>query len=171
MSDTLDHKLLAQAVDAYEFRPAKAGDIEALIGLYREYFEASYLPGQGLVFDPKRAWATLFRHVSGKIDIPHLMAIEKATKELVGVISYNLNHDFTKKPFASLDKFYVRRKWRRSAVPRVLMTLCLEIAHADGAEAFTASLNSGMVETASAKNMLIKMGFEPLDGVILTRRF
>jgi len=162
--------LLAQAVDIYDFRPAVAGDIEHLVGLYGEYFAESYLPGQGLVYDPKRAWSTLYRHVS-KGDNPHLLAIEKKTNTLVGAVSYNVNHDFTTEPFANLDKLYVLPKWRKSPVGRILMVLCLEIARADKAIAFNAALNSGLSETRSATNMLTKLGFEMTDGVILTRRF
>jgi len=166
-----DHaKLLAQAVDIYEFRVAVPEDIEHLVGLYGEYFAESYLPGMGLVYDPKRAWSTLYRHIS-KGDNPHLIAVEKKTSKLVGAVSYNINHDFTTEPFANLDKLYVLPKWRKSAVGRVLMTLCLEIARADKAIAFNAPLNSGLAETRSAANMLAKLGFEMTDAVIMTRRF
>jgi GNAT superfamily N-acetyltransferase len=169
MFPTLEKKLLAEAVGTYDFRPARLGDIEALVALYGEYFAESYLPGQGLVYAPQRAWAHLFSVINrGKV--PHVLAFVKGRDELAGLISYSLNQDFTEQPFANLEKFYVRKPWRRSPVARVLLMLCLDLVRSDGAVAFNATLNSGMTETASARNLFTKLGFDPVDGVILTRR-
>jgi ribosomal protein S18 acetylase RimI-like enzyme len=162
-------KLITQAVDIYDFRPMVAADIEAAVELYGEYFAESFLPGLGLSYDPKKAWALLYKFVSTGNN-PHLLATEKKTGKLIGVVAYNINHDYTTEPFAILYKLYVRPKWRKSPVARILMTLCLEIARADNAVAFHLVLTSGMAETRSAVNLFLKLGFETTDGITMMRR-
>lgn len=170
MNEVLDKKLLAQAVDAYEFRPAEPGDVDAIVDLYDDFFHESELPRRGLEYAPKRMWPWVFNGiVSGAI--PHLLALEKASGRLVGSICYTMDHNFTERPFADLNKFYVRQRWRRSPVGRILLTLCLEIARADGAVLFNAGISSGMKETDSFKNLLLKLGFEDTNSTLLIRRF
>jgi GNAT superfamily N-acetyltransferase len=172
MSETINQqKLLAQAVDAYEFRGAVPGDIPEIVDLYYDFFHESDLDKRGLKFDKSRMWAWVFRGI-GSGNAPHLLAFEKGKGRLVGSICYTLDHNFTTQPFAQLDKFYVRRAWRRSPVGRILLTLVLEIARADGAACFNAGLSSGMRETVSLRNMLLAMGFREVpNSTLLTRSF
>jgi ribosomal protein S18 acetylase RimI-like enzyme len=158
-----DKPLLAQAVDLYDFRPATPEDIPAMVEMYREFFDESYWPGRGMVYDPDRTrkWVT---GAINRGDIPHILAVFKQTGEIAGSVCYMLNHTFTTEPFAELNKIYVRPRWRRSAVGRVLMVLCLEIARADGAVSFNAGVAAGMETSASLTNLLTKLGFAPVPG-------
>ena len=163
--------LIAQAVDAYEFRPATVADIKSLVILYEDFFNESALPSRGLTYDPQRMWSWLYNGI-GSSDIPHLIARERSVgSPLVGAACYTMNHTFTTEPFADLNKCFVRRGWRRSAVGRILVMLLLELARADGAVLFQAGISSGMQELASFKNLLLKLGFEETDATLLIRRF
>ena len=162
--------LLAQAVDIYDFRAAVPGDIEAIVSLYTDFFAESDYAERGLTFDPKGAWVWLFNGITtGKT--PHLIAIVKSSGELVGAASYTLDHRYTTEPFAHLNQIYVRKNWRRSAVGRVLATLVLEVARADGAVCFDALLDAGMErETVSLRNLFLKLGFRDVGSKQLIRR-
>jgi GNAT superfamily N-acetyltransferase len=160
--------LLAQAVDAYEFRPAVPGDIGDMVQMYHEFFDESALPKRGLEWDGKRAWATIFNGITTGRQ-PFLIAIEKSSGKLAGAISYTLNHAYTAQPFADLGQFFVRPKWRRTVVAKVLLTLCLEIARADGAVMFNAGISSG-IDPSPLNSMLRKMGFEDTNSMLLVRR-
>jgi L-amino acid N-acyltransferase YncA len=173
MPDTItrekDKPLLVQAVDRFDFRPAVADDIPALLDLYRDFYEESDFPARGLTYDPER----MSKWIAGAIDrgdIPHILAVEKHSGRLVGSICYMLNHTCTTEAFAELNKFYVRQAWRRSAVGRVLATLCLEIARADGAVSFNAGIAAGTDASASLANLFIKLGFSATPGVAFLYR-
>ena len=172
MNQAPDHaKLLAQAVDIYEFRAAVPGDIDALIGLYTIFFAESGYGERGLTFDPKGAWVWLFNGISTG-NLPHLVAIVRSSGELIGAVSYLLDSRYTTEPIAHLNQIYVRKQWRRSAVGRVLATLALEVARADGAVCFDALLDAGMErETASLRNMFLKLGFRDAGSKQLIRSF
>ena len=161
--------LLAQAVDLYEFRAAAPGDIEAIVSLYTDFFAESDYGARGLVFDPKKAWVWLFNGITTG-STPHLLAIVRSSGELVGAVSYVLNHHYTTEPVAHLNQIYVRKNWRRSAVGRVLATLVLEVARADGAVCFDVLLDAGMErETASLRNLFLKLGFRDVGSRQLIR--
>jgi GNAT superfamily N-acetyltransferase len=170
LNQSLDQKLLAQAVDAYEFRGANSLDVSQIVELYSDFFAESDWPNRNLVYDPPRMWAWVFKGITTG-NVPHLLAFERAKGTLIGSICYTLDHNFTTRPFAHLDKFFVRRKWRRSPVGRVLLTLIVEIARADGAACFNANALSGMKEIASLKNLLLHMGFRETNGIAMTRNF
>ena len=53
-----------------------------------------------------------------------------------GVVAYNLNHDYTTEPFAVLYKLYVRPKWRKSPVARILMADFQTLVRAPDCEGF-----------------------------------
>jgi GNAT superfamily N-acetyltransferase len=163
------HSLLhnrQQTMEAITVRVARLDDLDQLIGLYELFFEESDLPTLGLNYDPSRMRIWLVRSIRN--GSPHIVAVERATEKLVGVLCYAVDFGFTEQPYAYLDKFYVRREWRRSAVGRVLLACALELAKNDGAVAFRAGLSSGI---AGADNVFRKLGFSPTKhSVLLARR-
>ena len=161
-------KVLTQSVDAFDFRPARVGDIEDMVELYREFFDESDLSKRGLEYDPKRAWAFGFDGITRGTH-PWILAFEKASGRLIGGVSYRLSHNYTTQPGADLGEFFVRKQWRGTPVARVLLTLVLEIAKADGAVMFNAGISSG-IDPGPLSNLLRKLGFEDTNSTLLVRR-
>jgi GNAT superfamily N-acetyltransferase len=148
-----------------DFRLAGREDIDGLIDLYQLFFADSDLPELGLAFNPDRVRPWLER-VIGNGSSPHLIAVEKETGLIVGSLNYTLDHT-TDKPFANLDKFYVRRNWRLSAIGRMLLQLAMDVAKDDGAVAFRAGISSGI---GYGKNLFLHFKFRETAGSVLLAR-
>jgi L-amino acid N-acyltransferase YncA len=156
-----------ETLEAIDFQLARPDQIDRITDLYQHFFAESDLPEHGLVFSPSRMRLWVANGIVGG-RIPHLVAIERDTGTIVGVLSYWIDQSFTTEPFASLEKFYVRKSWRFSAIGRTLLTLAQEAARTDGATVFRAGLSSGV---AYSKNLFLRLGFtETLGSVLMVRK-
>lgn len=148
------------------FDMARPHHVDGLVELYARFFAESGYPALGLIFDRQRMTDWTTESLEWRT-VPHVIALDQATDVLVGSICYGLDHSCSTQPFAALDKFYVLPDWRASGVGRLLLTLALEAASADGAVAFRAGLSAG---TDTAKNLFLKLGFEETPGSVLLAR-
>jgi L-amino acid N-acyltransferase YncA len=139
----------------HSYRLATVDDVAELAELFREFFHESDLPSFGLTFDIGRMHRWLLG-VTEAGSVPHVVAIDKRTGLVVGAIAYRLMHNYTDRPIAQMDKFYVRRDHRRSAAGRTLLTLAIEMARDDGAALFQVFVNSGI---AGSRNIFDRFGF------------
>jgi len=155
---------LVGTLDSFEFRTATRGDIAVLVPLYQEFFDESTLPSLGLKFDADSTRRWLERVLPNRS--PHLLALAPDGR-LAGSVNYRLDHDGLVRPYASLDKFYVRPAYRKTGLGRLLLTFVLNEARADGAVAFRAGVSSGF---GSAVNLFRKCGFAVCDGSVLLER-
>ena len=139
----------------HTFRLATMADADAMIVLSDRFFSDSEMPGYGLSFDPVcyRDW---LERVLPTGRVPHILAFDAASGELIGYISYFVERNFTDKPFANMEKFFVRPDHRRSTAARVLLTLATAAARSDGASLFLATVNSGI---HGGRNVFNKLGF------------
>jgi GNAT superfamily N-acetyltransferase len=153
-------------MDSVGFRLARPEDVAGIVDLYDLFFHASDYPNLGLTFDAGRMQKWTWNAICGGY-IPHLVAIDRDTNIRIGVLCYGLDTSCSTEPFAALDKFFVLPKWRFSAVARILLSLALEAARADGAVAFRAGLSAG---TGAARNLFQRLGFEETPGSVLLAR-
>jgi GNAT superfamily N-acetyltransferase len=156
-------------LEVFDFRLAAAGDVSGLVEHYQQFFADSTLPGLGLVYDPKRAGEWALRMIETG-ESPHVIAIEKAAPNLVGCLNYYLDHTSTEKPFAYVDKFYVRPGWRLSAIGRVLVDVAMDMMRGDGAVALRAGVSSGGSGGGMARNLFLNSGFHECQGSVLFER-
>jgi GNAT superfamily N-acetyltransferase len=156
---------LDATMELVTFRPAGLKDVAGLTGLYRLFFDESDLPTLGLVMSDARTHVWLEDVLA--LHTPHIIAVEKSTRTILGSISYVLDGRGLEKPAACLDKFYVRKEWRLSGIGRILLNLAVEAAVDEGAAAFRAGISSGI---GYGKNLFLKLGFKETAGSVLLAR-
>ena len=146
---------LTETLKLVEFRAARPADIDGLVELFRLFFADSDLPNYGLSFDPVRMRAWTSHAICGG-RYPHIIATDNETRKIIGSIAYHVSQDYTDRPVAEMDKFYVLLEWRRSAIGRTLLTLAIDAAQSDGAAVFRVFVNSGI---PGSVNIFRKFGF------------
>lgn len=149
-----------------EVRLAKKEDIPALVAFGRAFFAESQYGLFGVEFSERVAEAYLTEAVSETF-VPHLVATIDGLP--VGGVSFSYDNSFSERPIAVLQNIYVEKKFRRSAIGRILIMMAADLAKSEGACAFFAPVNSGTGNTHSLGNMLLKGGFD-MTGYITTRR-
>ena len=154
---------LPETIDVVAFRAARVDDIDGLVSLFQHFFAESTLPSLRLRFDPARMRAWL-ENAIGTGRVPHIVALDSESGQVVGSIAYTLNHQYTDRPMAELDKFYVLREWRGSAIGHTLLSLAIQTAQGDGAAAFRAGISSGI---NGGQNLFAKFGFHETPHSIL----
>lgn len=138
------------------FQLANVDHVPELLALYEQFFaEASYK--DFIEFDSDRAGDYLVR-VIGSGACPHILAV--IDEKIVGLVSYSLDHTFSKKPVAVMGELYVVPAHRRSALGRVLVAQACDLAKGDDACAFHAPVASGLKEARSLFNLFQKGGFQ-----------
>ncbi len=148
-----------------DFDLATARDVVALTYLYKEFFAESNYAEKGIAYSPNRA-ATWLKAVITSGTFPHIVA--RVGDKIVGVISWSMDHSFSEEPIAVMHTLYVRPKYRRSAIGRLLVSMSLDIAKNEGACAYSAPISSGV--KSGIENMFKKAGFAQ-SGAIMTRAF
>jgi GNAT superfamily N-acetyltransferase len=158
-------QLLEAALDRYAFRVAEPIDCDAIAALAPEHWAEARYSERGIVLDQYR-YRNWLKEMLEKGRGVWLLA--ELDDEVIGFFSYTLDHNFSEKPLAILDLFFVSKPHRRSAVPAVLLGFGLDLARHDGACAFHAPVTTEMQAARGLENMLMKTGFQPI-GVILGR--
>jgi GNAT superfamily N-acetyltransferase len=148
------------------FRFAELGDVLELVSLYRLFYEEAVYK-DFLDFDEERVLNTI--HDEIVLDMrPHILAVEE--EQIVGFISYTLDHSFSVQPCQTLLEFYVLPEMRRGAIGRGLLAMAMMEGQRAGAGAFHAPLASATKSVRSLINMFMKAGFEPF-GVMMRKGY
>jgi GNAT superfamily N-acetyltransferase len=124
--------------------------VPALVRLFGMYFAATRW-GDFLSYDEKRAAPRLLQLISQKYT-PHLVAYDR--DELVGIMSWHYDIQYTNEPIGVLDEVFVMPAYRRTDLGRKLVALALHIAAKHGAAVFNFPIASGLPETKTLANML-----------------
>jgi GNAT superfamily N-acetyltransferase len=147
----------------YEFRNATVDDIEGIINLWPEHWEEVHYKDRGM--EPNepayREWLHL---VLSNGYMPFVLALRRGT--VIGFFAYSLDTSFSTKPCAIMDKFFVMKAHRRTAVPSILCDLALDMARGDGAAALHAPIITETLGGRGLENMMSKLGFSNI-GIIM----
>ncbi len=140
------------------FRIAKPHDVAPVVSRFAgAFFKASGFAPH-LTLDVPLAIETLEHAITKNTGV---FLIADAGDEVAGFAGYGLSRTFTVEPVADLWMFYVDPRWkRRGAIARSLLYLCVDLAKADGAGVFCATVPT----QRSACNLLRFMGFTPQAG-------
>lgn len=161
---SLRERLVLDAVESFDYRFASRDEAPELAFLFEEAFIDSGFPSRGIRYSVSKAEAWL-RRVIVQGSCPHLVALKD--DKIVGAISYALDETFCIEPVAVLHMLYIKPPYRRSAVGRVLVGLCMDAAKGDGAAAFHAPI-AAEVREKSLVNLFAHAGCEPI-GTIMGR--
>jgi predicted N-acetyltransferase YhbS len=145
-----------------EIRRAGLEHVPRLARLFGEYFYETQW-GQFLTFNEDKCIARLSQLVSQDYT-PHLVALDAG--EIVGVISWHYDLQYTDEPIAVMDETFVLPQYRSSDLGRKLVGIALHIAAKHKAPVFNFPIASGLPSTATLVNMLKKFGGE-ICGVIV----
>lgn len=152
-------------MEDYLFRTATLDDIDGIVALWPEHWEEVHYKDRGL--EPNEpAYREWLKLVIETAFMPFIVALHG--DEIVGFINYSLDKNFSTKPCAVMDKFFVQKAHRRSAVAAVLFAMALDLATNDGAAAFHAAITSETLAAKGLENMLTKLGFDNI-GTIMGR--
>jgi len=146
-------------------RMAVPEDVPELTRIFNDYYKSS--DWQNFIdFDVERCADYLEQVISIPI-VPHILAEERGPRpEIVGVLSYELVHDFSKKPIVTGHTLWVRKDYHPSALARYLIDTFLDLARIDGASVIHLPVMSNLTEARSLKNLLIKKGFHEMGYVM-----
>ena len=158
-------RLFQQALDNVDYRLANAYDAPEIARLFQTFFDEAHYQDRGIVYDLDLA-TNWIAGVIQQGSCPHLVAT--CDGKIVGAVSYSLDGTFCVKPVAVMHMVYALKAYRRSAIGRVLLSLAVDMAKADGACAFHAPIASEMSEQRSLANMFGRGGFKTV-GLILGR--
>jgi hypothetical protein len=156
-------RIVTDTVDRYTFRAATPEDVPAIAALWPEHWGEVHYKDRGIVPDPARYDVWLDKVITYGAET---FLLAECDGEVVGFFSYGLDHNFSEKPVAVLDKFFVAKKHRRSAVASILCGLGVDAAIHDGACAFHAPITSETAASRGLENMLAKYGFKPIGTVM-----
>jgi N-acetylglutamate synthase-like GNAT family acetyltransferase len=145
-----------------EIRRAELKHVPRLVRLFGEYFYETQW-GMFLTFDQDKCAARLSQLVQQEFT-PHLVALDNG--EIIGVISWHYDLQYTVEPIAVMDETFVLPPYRQSDLGRKLVALALHIAAKHKAPVFNFPIASGLPSTATLRNMLRKFGGE-ICGVIV----
>ena len=141
--------------------------VDALFELFTTFFKESELPSLGLEIDEEKSRRWLARAID--IHSPeHILAFDKETGLLVGVLSYYVDNSVFVQPFAYLDRFYVRPGWRTKQIGSMLVRLAEDLAKSENCVAFRMGLASGI---GNGKHLFVQLGYSEAAGsVLLSKR-
>jgi predicted N-acetyltransferase YhbS len=150
-----------------QLRLATVDDVEALLDLFETFFaESGYPPA--IEFDRERAKHYLTQAISTGHE-PHIIA-PLPDGGIAGSISYEIDHQFSKQPFAVLGEVYARPQFRRSGIGRALIGSAMERAkYVDHATCMHIPITSGHETVPSLINAFRRFGAEQI-GVIMRAR-
>ena len=115
-------------------------------------------------FDPERWEETCKRRIRAG-STPFIVA-ELQNSDIIGFVSYALEHSFTTRPIACLWMFYVYPAWRGTPVARALLTSAIDVARGDEACAFFATLFPTHRGGRTLFNLFRKFDFAPQGGAL-----
>jgi hypothetical protein len=146
-------------------RMAVPEDVPELTRIFNDYYQSS--DWQNFIdFDVERCADYLEQVISIPI-VPHILAEERGPQAgIVGVLSYELVNDFSKKPIVTGHTFWVRKDYHPSALARYLVDTFLDLARIDGASVIHLPVMSNLTEARSLKNLLLKKGFHEMGYVM-----
>jgi len=147
-------------------RLATVDDVDALLDLFETFFaESGYPPS--IQFDRVRAKHYLTQAISTGHE-PHIIA-PLPDGSIAGSISYEIDHTFSKEPFAILGEVYARPEYRRSGIGRALIGSAMDVAkNADHATCMHIPITSGHEAVPSLVNAFRRFGAEQI-GVIMRK--
>jgi len=146
-------------------RMAVPEDVPELTRIFTGYYKSSDWPNF-IKFDEERC-ADYLENVIAIPIVPHMLAeTRKAPAEIVGVLSYELLHDFSEKPIATGHTLWVQKDYHRTALARLLIDTFLDLARIDGASVIHLPVMSNLPEARSLKNLLRKKGFAEMGYVM-----
>jgi GNAT superfamily N-acetyltransferase len=146
-------------------RMAKVEDVPELTRIIRDYMKSTDWDFF-VEFDYERC-ANYLEAVIGTPFVPHLIAEERTAKSgIVGILSYELLHDFSRRPIATGHTLWVRKDYHRTALARHLIDTFLDLAQGDGASVIHLPVMSNLPEARSLKNLLRKKGFHEMGYVM-----
>jgi GNAT superfamily N-acetyltransferase len=156
-------RITRDTLDAYVFRLANADDTPGIAALAEQHWDEAAYRHYDVTFDPVRYQNWLYQALTYNKDMAFLVAAHSG--RIVGYISWFIDHSFSARPIARLDKFFVKRGHRRSAVASVLCDLALDMA----ANADVCLFQVPVPPNARAMgNMFANRGFA-VTGLILSR--
>ncbi len=159
---SLRERLVLEAVESFVYRFATRDEAHDLALLFEDAFIDSGFLSRGIRYSVSKAEAWL-RRVIMQGSCPHLVALKD--DEIVGAISYALDETFCIDPVAVMHMLYIKPPYRKSALGRVLVGLCVDAAKADGAAAFHAPI-AAEVRERSLVNLFAHGGFEPIGAIM-----
>ena len=145
--------------ETVQLRLATVDDVDALLDLFETFFgESGYPPA--IEFDRERAKGYLTAAISSGHE-PHIIA--PIGSYILGSISYEIDHTFSKEPFAVLGEVYARAEWRNSGLGRALVQSAMDRAkHVDGATCMHIPITSGHKSVPTLVNLFRKFGAEEI---------
>ena len=148
-------------IDNLVFRLGKDADVEPLLTAWGEdhFTEGGF--DRFSTFDLPRSIREM-RRLLAQGDTPFLIA--EIEREFVGWISWTTMHVFTVAPIAVLWSIYVRPEYRHGAVGRKLVWLAADLAKADGACAFFATVAPTSIGGQSLCHLFKEFDFAPMGG-------
>lgn len=166
LHDAKTTKRMKMVPEGLEFRMGNVTDIPAILELQKEFFALTQFDKFGIEvsdWNSEKYLTMLFEHNFA----PHIFAFVDG--RMVGWLTYSYDISYFRHPIAVLNTIFVTKKYRRTAVARLLLDAAMNMAKEDMATAFFAPVNSGSPHIQSLGNMLSKAGFEP-SGYIMSRR-
>ena len=145
-------------------RMAALADVPDLVKIFRDYYKSSDWTNF-IQFDFARCEHYLVAAIGNAI-VPHILAVERHQHEIVGVLSYELLHDFSVMPIATGHTLWVRKDYHPTALARHLVDTFLDLAQGDGASVIHLPVMSNLPEARSLKNLLRKKGFHEMGYVM-----
>jgi len=151
-----------------QLRLATVDDVDALLDLFETFFAESGYHDGGIEFDRERAKHYLTQAISTGHE-PHIIA-PLPDGSIAGSISYEIDHQFSKKPFATLGEVYARPEYRRSGIGRALIGSAMDMAkHVDHATCLHIPITSGHETVPTLVNAFRRFGAEQI-GIIMRAR-
>jgi GNAT superfamily N-acetyltransferase len=146
-----------------ELRLAVADDVDALVDLYQTFFAESGYPPV-IEFDPERARNYLMNAI--EIGFPIIIApLDNGI--IAGAISFEIDHQFSKQPFAVLGEVYGRREFRGTGLGRALVQSAMDLAKVKyHATCFHIPITSGHESVPTLVNLFRKFGAEQIGTIM-----
>lgn len=148
-----------------QLRLATVDDVDRLVTLFETFFaESSYPPA--IEYDRERAKHYLTAAIKSGHE-PHIIA--PINGQIIGSISYVIDHQFSKQPFAVLGEVYALPEFRSSGLGRALVASAMDMAkHVDGATCMHIPITSGHKNVPTLVNLFKKFGAEQI-GVMMRK--
>jgi GNAT superfamily N-acetyltransferase len=151
--------------DGLEFRLGTVEDVPALVELGKEFFALSQMERLGAEFSETQTEKYLTAAIENGF-MHHLLATVDG--KVIGGISYYYDASFFKRPLAILNHFFLTKRYRKTAIGRMLVMMAADIAKDEQACAFIMPVNSGSKHIHSLGNLLARSGFS-MTGYIMSR--
>jgi GNAT superfamily N-acetyltransferase len=146
-------------------RWAEPGDVDALLELYTLFFLESGYTG-AIELDLEKAREYLTRAMAAG----HCYIIAKVGDEIAGMMCFEIDDNYTKKPIAVMGEIYAREKYRGTGLGRALVISAFTAAQAAGATCMHIPITSQHKNVPTLVNLFKKYGAEEI-GVIMRKVF